>query len=382
MLKCIYSPSKEVIVFGLKILSKELLPLPILAGILTTDTEVPQNMRYISYNRLFMDKKPLLNPKQAIWMPTNWISMQYSAIVSAMLKNIATILEMIKFSHTIFALPFAILGAFMAADGGKSGIPSVGKLILVIMCMVFARSIAMTFNRLVDARIDAQNPRTANRAIPAGLITKAKARWFLGICSIGFVISTSGFALIYHNYYPVIFSIPILIFICSYSFTKRFTWGSHFYLGMALSLAPICAWGAIAPPDGPVLSIKVILLGLAVMSWTAGFDIIYAFNDIDIDQRDKLYSIPSRLGIDKAIIISRVCHILSILILLWFADIAGLRGLFPWAIGLTGLLLTGEHYLVRAGKTTYMKLAFGTLNGIISIILAASAICDIVLDRP
>ncbi len=301
-----------------------------------------------------------------------------------MFQKLVILLQMIKFSHTIFAMPFAILAAFLAGDGGNGGFCGWGKLFLIVWCMVFARSIAMTFNRIVDEKFDALNPRTADRALPAGKIKRKHAMWFLYICSFMFAIGTYLFSeplgswFGYGNFWPMLLSVPVLGFICMYSVTKRFTWGSHFWLGLSLMLAPVCAWIAICPPAGPVIGWPPVLLGLAVAFWTAGFDIIYACQDISIDRRDGLYSVPANLGVPLALWISRTCHSLSITFLLILPMVQPKLGnIYLTAVSVTALLLVGEHLITRQGKMAHIKIAFAVINGFISILLATAAIIDI-----
>ena len=300
-----------------------------------------------------------------------------------MLSNIAVILRMIKFSHTVFALPFALMSAFLASNGGRGGFCGWGKLLLIVLCMAFARSAAMTFNRIADARIDASNPRTADRAIPAGKLSVKKALWFLYACSFLFAATTYLFWkplgpwFGYGNYWPMALAVPTLFFICLYSFTKRFTWASHFWLGASLMLAPIGAWLAISPPAGPAISLQSLTLGAAVLLWTAGFDIIYACQDQQYDRQEGLYSIPANLGMPPALGISRLCHSLAVMLLLTLALTAGLGWAYLSAVLVAAILLVVEHILVRRGRMEHIKIAFGTINGIISITIALAAIYDI-----
>jgi len=290
---------------------------------------------------------------------------------------------MIKFSHTVFAMPFAVLAAFLAGNGGVGGFCGWGKLFLIMWCMVLARSAAMTFNRIADAAIDARNPRTADRAIPAGRLSKKNAVIFLYACAFLFASGTYLFWkplgpwFGYGNYWPTLMAFPVLLFICLYSFTKRFTWWSHFWLGASLMLAPVGAWAAICPPDGPVVSLQGLLLGAAVLFWTAGFDIIYSCQDTEIDKRDGLFSMPANLGLPLAMWISRTSHSLAVTLLLLLALVADLGIIYVGAVVITAILLIAEHALVRYGKMTYIKTAFATINGIISILLAIAAVCDI-----
>ncbi len=296
-----------------------------------------------------------------------------------MLKQINTVLRMIKFSHTVFTLPFAIFAAFLAGNGGTGGFCGWGRLGLIILCMVFARSAAMTFNRIADAKIDRRNPRTANRALPAGHLKSSYAWTFFIVCLILFIASSSLFYLFYRNPWPMMFSVPVLAFICSYSYTKRFTWACHFWLGVSLLMAPVGAWVAIAPPTGPLFDATAFTLGGAVLLWTAGFDIIYAFQDLEVDKRDGLHSIPAALGVSTALWISRLSHSLAITLFLLLGLQAGFGLIYLSAATFTAVMLFIEHLLVRNGSVKFIKIAFGLINGLISIILAAAGIAEIMI---
>lgn len=292
---------------------------------------------------------------------------------------------MIRFSHTVFALPFALVAAFLAGDGGEPGFCGWGKLFLIVWCMVWARSVAMTVNRIVDAALDARNPRTADRALPAGQINRKQALGFLYVSALLFGMGTYLFYkpmgsesvsfrwFGYDNYWPAIFAIPVLGILCFYSVTKRFTWMSHFWLGASLMLAPIATWMAISPPTGPLLSWTPVILALAVLFWVAGFDIIYACQDIEVDRKEGLYSIPAQLGMQNSLWLSRICHSLTITFLLLLNFYASLGIIYMAAVILTAVLFMFEHFLVVKGK---VKLAFD-LNGVVGIMIAAATIYDI-----
>lgn len=290
-----------------------------------------------------------------------------------MLKKIVIILRMIRFSHTVFALPFALMAAFLAGAGGVPGFCGWGKLFLIVWCMVWARSVAMTVNRIVDAAIDACNPRTADRALPKGQISRKQALGFLYVSALLFGMGTYLFYHGFDNYWPAIFAIPVLLFICFYSVTKRFTWLSHFWLGASLMLAPMASWIAISPPAGPAITWTPIVLGLAVLFWVAGFDIIYACQDIKVDRKEGLYSIPARLGKQASLWLSRLCHSLTITFLLLLNFYVSLGVIYMVAVAITAVLLIFEHFLVVKGK---VKLAFD-LNGVVGIMIAAATIYDI-----
>lgn len=293
------------------------------------------------------------------------------------------ILRMIKFSHTVFALPFAVMASFLAANGGRGGFCGWEKLLLILLCMVFARSVAMTFNRIVDANLDARNPRTQNREIPAGVISRKQAWFFLLCCVAGFITTTAlfykplGSYFGFENPWPLILAVPVLVFICLYSVTKRFTWACHLWLGASLMLSPVGAWIAVCPPEGPVISLPAILLGVAVLLWTAGFDIIYACQDIEVDRRDGLYSMPARLGVNLSLWISRTFHSLAVSCLLTLGLWTDLSHLYFFTVLAVALLLIVEHFVVRQGNMAHITLAFATINGFVSILLATATIVDV-----
>ncbi|MCP4713152.1 MAG: 4-hydroxybenzoate octaprenyltransferase [Planctomycetes bacterium] len=309
-----------------------------------------------------------------------------------MFKGLVTILRMIRFSHTVFALPFALLAAFLAGDGGAGGFCGWGKLGLIVWCMVWARSVAMTFNRIVDVEIDRRNPRTSDRALVTGELSRKKAWLFLAGCGVLFFLGAYwfwrpvGYPVVkmegwlgYGNYWPTILAGPVLVFICLYSLTKRCTWGSHFWLGASLMLAPVAAWVAVCPPEGPVVAVAPVVLGVAVLLWTAGFDIIYACQDIEVDRKEGLYSLPAALGRSRALWVSRLCHSLTVTGLLGVGILADLRGgIYLGAVGLTAVLLVVEHILVVRGR---VKLAFD-LNGVIGIVLAGAGIWELLFLTP
>jgi 4-hydroxybenzoate polyprenyltransferase len=302
-----------------------------------------------------------------------------------MLHKIVIILRMIRFSHTVFALPFAVMAAFLAGNSGEPGFCGWGKLFLIVWCMVWARSIAMTVNRIVDVAHDARNPRTAGRALPTGQISRKQALGFLYVSALLFGIGTYLFYqplgsesvsfrwFGYGNYWPAIFAIPVLAFICFYSVTKRFTWLTHFWLGASLMLAPIAAWIAISPPEGPAITWTPVVLGLAVLFWVTGFDIIYACQDIEVDRKEGLYSLPARLGMPASLWWSRLCHSLTITFLLLLNFYVSLGTIYMSAVIITAALFIIEHVLVVKGK---VKLAFD-LNGMVGIMIAAATIYDI-----
>ncbi|MCB0662682.1 MAG: putative 4-hydroxybenzoate polyprenyltransferase [Saprospiraceae bacterium] len=283
-------------------------------------------------------------------------------------------LSLIKFSHTIFALPFALTGFFLAINlpGGSF---SWFTLLLVVLCMVFARSAAMAFNRYLDRDIDSQNPRTANREIPAGVISPKAALTFVIINCVAFIATTW-----FIN--PLCFYLsPIaLLVVLGYSYTKRFTWLCHFVLGLGLSLAPI---GAYLAAGGGFDAIP-ILLSLVVLFWVVGFDVIYALQDEQFDQSQSLYSIPSSFGRKRGLRISEVSHALAAVFMLSAAYLMhqqypGLQWIFYGGVLVFLGLLLYQHLLVKPNDLSKVNLAFFTTNGIASVIFASLAILDFYL---
>src|SRR5262249_43713010 len=282
-----------------------------------------------------------------------------------MLRRLHTILEMIKFSHTVFALPFALLSATLAwQEKTFHGWDLAG----LLLCMGFARSAAMAFNRLADRHLDAQNPRTAGRHLPAGQLHPAAVWLFTVACAAGFVASTLIFRLS-DNPWPSYLAVPVLLFLLTYSYTKRFTALAHFWLGAALMLAPIAAWIAIRGLENLA---QPVVLGLAVLCWVAGFDIIYACQDADFDRRAGLFSIPARLGVRNALRVAFVCHLamISFLVGLWAVS-PSLRTVYLIGVGAVALLLLYEHWLVRPDDLGRVNVAFFYVNGVISVGLLA-----------
>lgn len=278
-----------------------------------------------------------------------------------MLHRLRTLLEMIKFSHTVFALPFALLSATLAWRAKPFQWLDLTGLLL---CMVFARSAAMAFNRLADRRFDAQNPRTAGRHLPTGQLTPFAVWTFTLLCAGGFIASTAIF-LLADNPWPLYLSVPVLAFLGAYSFTKRFTALSHFWLGAALMMAPVAAWIALRGLDD---LLTPVLLGLAVLCWVAGFDVIYACQDVEFDRRAGLFSIPVRLGVNKALRLALVCHLVMVglLVSLWWVS-PHLGLIYLAGVGAVTVLLVYEHWLVRPEDLSRVNQAFFYVNGIISM---------------
>jgi 4-hydroxybenzoate polyprenyltransferase len=279
------------------------------------------------------------------------------------LRQLGVTLEMIQFEHTVFALPFALMGAVLA----KRGIPSGWTLLWVLLAMVSARSAAMTFNRLVDQAYDARNPRTSSRPLVTRRLSQGFA-WNFLVCNGALFIFSAAML----NRLAFLLSFPVLVLILGYSFTKRFTWGAHFLLGASLGCAPLGAWIAVRG----TFNFPPLVLGLAVLCWTAGFDVIYACQDLDFDRREGLHSVPRRWGLARALRFARLLHLFMLLALIAVGWILSLGSLYYAGVGVTGLLLGYEHSLVRADDFSRVNRAFFTLNGCISILLFAMTLAD------
>ena len=296
----------------------------------------------------------------------------------ASIATIRTWGEMIKFSHSVFALPFAMIATFLAGRRLDGGLPTGTQFALIILCMVAARSFAMTFNRIADAAIDARNPRTAGRPIQTGRISVAQASVFLVVSAAAFLAACSGFLVFCQNPWPLYLAGPTLIVLAAYSYAKRITALTHFILGATIAFAPMAAWIAIHPGS---LGLSALLLTGIVLLWIAGFDIIYACQDIDIDRRDGLYSIPARFGVTTALTISRCLHFLAVALLLLLALPAGLGPLYLAALFCAAGLLVWQHRLVKNGDMSHIGFAFATLNGGVSLLLAAAGITDLLIQH-
>jgi 4-hydroxybenzoate polyprenyltransferase len=342
-----------------------------------------------------------------------------------MLRTIRHFLELIRFSHTLFALPFALLAAVMAwrlefthewvlarQSGGKDGmdivlevfsehlaysvaesfgfdgkIPSYNgfalrwqELVGILLCMVTARSFAMAFNRLADQRLDASNPRTATRHLPAGILSLPQVAMFAALSAAGFVAST---LLLLPNRLPLYLSVPVLAFLAGYSYAKRFTALAHFWLGTALALSPVAAWIAIrgqAVLANPADMLPAVVLGGAVLTWVAGFDIIYACQDYDADRRAKLHSVPVRFGIPNALRLAAVCHVGTIIFLAFLPLAYPHFGSIYWAgVVAVAALLIYEHLLVRPDDLSRVNAAFFNVNAVISLGLFAVGTLDLLI---
>lgn len=284
----------------------------------------------------------------------------------------------IKLSHSVFALPWAVLAMVMASRQNQPPELYVGQILLVVVCMITARTLAMGMNRLLDASLDRLNPRTAGRAIPSGRLSVLFFAMMTLVCALGFVVACSGFGIVYHNWIPLAAAGPVLIFISLYPLLKRFTRLCHYYLGAALGLAPVCAWVAIS---GSLTSDPWMMM-VAVLLWTAGFDIIYACQDYDSDRRTGVFSIPAKMGIARALWVSRITHLLCVicLVLLWWYSPL-LEELFLIGVVIAAGLLIVEHTLVKPDDLSKINTAFFTMNGVISVVLGLVGLIDVLLSK-
>ncbi|MBL7052490.1 MAG: UbiA family prenyltransferase [Candidatus Marinimicrobia bacterium] len=287
------------------------------------------------------------------------------------MKKIIIFGRMIKFSHSVFALPFALSGAILASKFAQITVAKIGW---VIWCMVAARTMAMAFNRLVDRKIDAQNPRTKNRELPAGNLSAT---------FVGFVVLLSIIALVFGawklNVLTLILSPIAILILLGYSFTKRFTAFSHLVLGLSLAGAPVGAWIAIT---GNLVHLTPFVLGFAVLFWVAGFDIIYASQDLEFDKNVGLFSIPVRFGIKKSLFSAKILHFIALILLVVTGIFAQLGWIYFIGIAIVGGLLVYEHSLVSEENLNKLGVAFFTMNGIISTAFFVFVLLDFMLGEP
>jgi len=283
-----------------------------------------------------------------------------------MSARVTDYLRLVKFSHSVFALPFALMAAWIAADGWPDGRTLAG----VVVCAVAARTAAMAFNRLVDRHVDAENPRTRSREIPAGVVSPGAA---VGLVVVSAAVFVAGAAFL--NPLCGWLSPLVLAWLCGYSFVKRFSWLAHLWLGTALGLAPLGAWlavrgdfeGSLVPP---------LLLAVAVTAWVSGFDLIYATQDAEFDARRGLASIPARFGIAAALRLSALLHVVTVVLLVALGWSAGLSWPYALGVALAAALLVHEHRLVRPDDLSKVDVAFFTLNGWVGIGLFAAVAID------
>jgi len=299
------------------------------------------------------------------------------------LDRVARFLDLIRFSHTLFALPFALLAAVMAwlqppqADSPATPF-SWWHLAGIIVCMTAARSAAMAFNRIADRDIDGDNPRTAERHLPAGTLSLGEVIFFAVASSIAFFAGT---AIFWPNPLPLILGLPVLLFLLGYSYTKRFTSLAHFWLGTALMLAPISAWIAIRGEvllSHPLDLLPAIALGAAVLLWVAGFDILYACQDADFDREKGLFSVPATLGGAGALRVAALCHVAMLGMLVVLPWVYPALGVVYWmGVGAIAILLAVEHWLVRPDDLSQVNLAFFYVNAVVSVGLLVATTIDL-----
>ena len=284
------------------------------------------------------------------------------------LRNTRVTLEMIKWEHSIFALPFALTGAVLAANG----LPPWRALFWIVVCMVAARSAAMAFNRVADAKIDLVNPRTASRAIPAGALSSGFVWAFTAVCSGVFL---AGAAML--NRETLLLSPVALAVVLLYSYMKRITRWSHLVLGLALGIAPSAAWIAVRGS----LDARIVVLTGAVLLWVAGFDILYSCQDYEHDRANGLHSVPQAFGLRGAFLLARSMHAIMFGLLLWLSMLFHLHAFARTGIVLAGVLLLYEHLIVSPGDLRRLNAAFFTLNGLIAVLFFLSVAGDVFVQH-
>lgn len=285
-----------------------------------------------------------------------------------LLRNLRVTLEMIKWEHSIFALPFALCGALLAAGG----LPSGHQLAWIVVAMISARSAAMAFNRVADAAIDAANPRTQIRALPAGTLTPAFVTTFVVVCCAVFVLAASRL-----NRLTLVLSPVALAVVLLYSYTKRFTRWSHLVLGFALGIAPAAAWISVRGSLDP----RILLLTAAVTFWVGGFDVLYACQDYEFDRQSDLHSLPRSVGIRGALVVARLFHVLMLLLLVAMVISFSLGKLAVAGVLVAAILLAYEHSLVSPNDLSKLNAAFFTMNGVISVVFLLFVAGDLLLRR-
>ncbi len=287
-------------------------------------------------------------------------------MTSAALHYPRLFLSLVKFEHTIFALPFAYIGAFLAVDG----VPSASDLLWITVAMVGARSLAMALNRLIDAGIDARNPRTAARELPRGALRPWQVVLFCLVSLAVFLVAVYQLAPIVRWLWPI----PVAAFVL-YPYLKRATWLSHFWLGAVDGLAPVGAWAAITND----LPLEAWLLGAAVAVWVAGFDVLYALFDLEHDRAHGLHSVPARFGVPAAFAVSRACHVATVVFLVLAGLTIGVGVLYWLGVAVVAGLLLYEHSLVSPRDTSRLDMAFFTLNGVISVTFFLFVLADVIV---
>lgn len=294
-------------------------------------------------------------------------------------SRVMMVLRDIKLAHSVFALPFAVLSAFLARDAEDPSSKFAMQLGLVVWCMIAARTFAMVVNRVADIRWDAANPRTARRAFAVGVLSKRDGVVALLICGALFVAGAAGFGVLFSNWWPAMLAMPVLGWVALYSFTKRFTILCHLFLGGALAASPIAAALAVRPESLVEIAAVWWFAGM-VAFWVAGFDVIYALQDLDFDRSAKLHSVPARFGVSGAAWISRGLHALAFacLVMAWQAD-DRLELLTAAAVALIGVLLIAEHVVLHRRGKAGLEMAFFTINGIVSCVLGVLGSIDLMV---
>lgn len=292
--------------------------------------------------------------------------LQMATTSASLAGRLRVFFDDIKIAHSVFALPFALTAVILAGD------LSWVLLIQILLALFFARTCAMAFNRIVDARIDARNPRTAGRALPAGRIPLVQYAIFFAVPTVLFVVVCATINRLCLGLSPVALAI-----ILGYSYTKRVTAATHFFLGLSLAAAPIGAWIAVRGS----LDLIPLALGGAVLLWTAGFDMIYACLDVEFDRKASLHSLPARLGIRPALWVSAACHLVAVAGLASVVVLASLGPASVIGVVLVGLLIFYEHWIVRPGDLSRVGTAFFTINGIVSVLFFTAVSLDVFLQR-
>ena len=289
-------------------------------------------------------------------------------------KKIRHFGEMIKFEHTIFALPFAYLGAFLAVQG----IPSYSQLLWITLAMVGARTAAMALNRLIDRHIDARNPRTADRHIPRGVLSVTEVWLYVAVSWALLLVSAWQLNPLHQSVPLTVKLMPIAVFILTiYPYMKRFSWTCHLVLGIADGLAPAGAWVGVTGR----LDLPAILLGLAVATWVAGFDLIYACQDYEFDRDHGIHSVPARFGLKTALVLSGLLHIATIIFLIWTGLVLGLGTLYWGGLIIASVIFIYEHSLVSPSDLSKLNAAFFNMNGVLSVLTFAFTLGDIIFRK-
>jgi 4-hydroxybenzoate polyprenyltransferase len=297
-----------------------------------------------------------------------WPQLFYDEDMGSLWKSTAVTLEMIKWEHSVFALPFALTGAVLAAGGW----PPLRVLGWIVVCMVAARSAAMAFNRLADAKLDAANPRTAMRALPAGTLTSGFVGGFVVVSVAVFMIGAAMLNPLTLKLAPVALAVVL-----AYSYMKRVTRWSHLVLGLALGIAPSAAWIAVRG----TLDARIVVLTAAVLLWVGGFDVLYACQDFEHDRKVGLNSVPQAFGLQAAFWIARAMHVGMLALLGWLVVLFGLGKIAIVGVALVALLLLYEHLIISPRDMRRMNAAFFTLNGVISLVFFGFVAVDVLLHR-